>query len=111
MFFLAKRDDTWTLSYEVGPLRRAVLIGCGVAGLAIPAYLSIRTGAFDRSALAATVGVVVALVLVAYWTLSDAASSAVFDLAQRRVTLHRRRPWFGPPRSYPFSDVARLSAV
>src|SRR5262245_8384655 len=80
MFFLAKRDDVWTLTHEVGPLRRVALVGCGIAGLALPAYLSVRAGAFDRTALAATVGVVVALGLVAYWTLSDAASSAVFDL-------------------------------
>jgi hypothetical protein len=110
VFYLNKTGDIWTLAYEVGPLRRALLIGAGVAGLVVAIFQGVTAG-FDRSTLATVGGVLVSLGLMAYWMLSDAASSAVFDLAQRHVNVHCDRPWFGPPRTYSFSDVVSLRAV
>ena len=111
MFYLSKTGDIWTLTYEVGPFKRVLLIGPGIAGLAIAIFQGAKSGGPDHSTLAIVGGVLLSLGFVAYWILSDAASSSVFDLAQRRLKVHCDRPWFGPPRSYSFSEVASLRAV
>jgi len=48
---------------------------------------------------------------MAYWVISDASTTAMFDLAQRRLTVHRELPWFGRPRSFAFDGVASLRAL
>ena len=111
MFYLSKTGDIWTLTYEVSPLRRALLIGAGLAGLGVAIFQGVTAGGPDRATVAIVGGVLVSLGFIAYWMLSDAASTAVFDLAQRRLKVHCDRPWFGPPRSFSFSDVVSLRAV
>jgi hypothetical protein len=54
---------------------------------------------------------VLCLALVAYWLVSDIPTATVFDLAQRRLSVHSSRPWFGSPRVFAFTDVAELAAV
>ena len=111
MFSLRKTGDIWTLSYEVSPLRRLLLIGAGIAGLGVAMFQSINAGGFDHSTFAIFVGVLLCLAVMAYWVASDAASTVVFDLAQRNVRVHCERPGFGAVRSYAFSDVAALRAL
>src|SRR5215472_804170 len=110
VFSLTKTGDIWTLHYEVGPLRRVLLIGAGLAGLGVGIVQSLQ----DNRAVQPTAvfgGVLLCLALMGYWTLSDAATTATFDLKQRVVRVRSERPWFGEPRTCALMDVAALYAV
>ena len=110
MFYLNKADMVWTLTYEVGPWRRVLLVGTGLVGIGLAVAKDLQTG-LDGSTLAVVVGVLVAVGLLAYWVVSDAPSTVTFDLGRSRLEVYCARPWFGPPRSVAFGDVAALSAV
>jgi hypothetical protein len=110
VFYLNKTTEVWTLIYEVGPLRRWLLVAAGIAGIALTAVKSVQDG-LAGSTLAVVVGVLVAIAAMAYWVFSDASSRTVFDLVHRNVTVQCERFGFGPQRSLAFSDVARLCAV
>src|SRR5258708_6407120 len=111
MFYLSKSDDTWTLSYEVGGLRACLDDRWRSSGslrrdipnhrcLCIPRYL------VEHHAVCSPVPR-----SRGYWVMSDSATKATFDLAKKRVCVHSERPWFGPTRSFAFSDVAAIRAV
>jgi hypothetical protein len=111
LFFLAKTDDIWTLHYEVSGLRRILLFGAGLGGLGIGMFQVVEAHPSGRSVLVAIAAGALCLALMGYWTLSDAATTAAFDLMQRRIEVRSERPWFGPPRVCAFSEVAGLYAV
>ena len=110
MFSLTKAGEIWTLHYEVGPLRRALLIGAVIAGLGVGIFQSFQA---NPAIPAATVfaGAFLCIAVMGYWALSDAATTATFDLKQRVVRVHSERPWFGEPRTCALLDVAALYAV
>jgi hypothetical protein len=108
MFSLTRSGDTMTLRYEVSPLRRVLLIAAGIAGLVAGAF---ATADSARTGLAILVPALLCVALMGYWVISDADTTSVFDVARRRLTVHRERPWFGLPRSFAFDEIAALSAI
>lgn len=110
MFYLNKTDDIWTLHYEVSPLRRMLLIGAGLGGLGIGVFESLQENP-SSSTIALVIPGILCLALMGYWVLSDAPTTAAFDLKQRRLDIDCQRPWFGRPRACPFTDVVALYAV
>lgn len=111
MFSLSKSGPVWTLRYEVGPAQRAVQIGAALAGLGIGVLQVGTERGLGAPTWSVMLAVLMCLMVVGLWALSDATTRVVFDLAQRRLSVHSARPWFGAPRSYAFSDVAALYAV
>lgn len=110
MFFLSKRDHVWTLHYEVSPLGRIIFGAAGLCGLVV-AVVEVSS---EQPALSKGYTIAIALVVLgvlAYWMLDDADTVAHFDLKRRRIEVESKRPWFGPPRSYAFSDIAALTAA
>jgi hypothetical protein len=108
MFSLTKTGDRLILRYAVSPLRRLVLVGAGLGGLFVGAH---QTMTANTTTVAIVVPTVLALTLLAYLWLSDLPVNVEFDCKLRRVTVDCDRPWFGPPRSFAFADIAALSAV
>jgi len=107
LFSLSKGNDSWTLRFEVGPLRRFGAIGAGLAGLAVAGF-QVSEG---RSAVALIAGAAAGVGVLGYWLLSDAATTVIFDLKRRQLEIGSERPWFGKPRVYAFADVTALNAV
>jgi hypothetical protein len=107
LFSLIKGSDSWTLHFEVGPLRRLGMIGAGLAGVAVAG----QQASEGRSSAALIVGSAAAGGLLAYWSLADAQTTAIFDLKRRQIEISSARPWFGKPRVYAFAEVMALNAV
>jgi hypothetical protein len=110
MFSLIKAGDIWTLRYEVSPVWRILGIAAGVAGIAVGIMQSVGSHGFNPVTSTTILAVLLCLAVMGYWVISDAPTTAVFDLAQRRLSVHCERPWFGAPRSFAFADVAALHA-
>jgi hypothetical protein len=91
MFYLAKTDDIWTLHYDVSPLRRVLLFGAGLGGLGIGIFQVVEAHPSGRSVLLAIAVGALCLALMGYWTLSDAPTTASFDLKRRRVDVQSQR--------------------
>jgi hypothetical protein len=108
MFSLIRSGDTMTLRYQVSPLRRIFLIAAGIAGMGAGAF---ATADSARTGVAILIPALLCIALMAYWLISDANTTTVFDLARRRLSVHRERPWFGPPRSFVFDEAAALGAI
>jgi hypothetical protein len=83
------------------------MIGAGLAGFAVAG----QKASAGRSSASLIAGSAVAVGLLGYWFLSDAATTAIFDLKRRQIEISSARPWFGKPRTYDFSEVSALSAV
>jgi len=110
MFSLSKHGEVWTLHYEVSPLWRAICIGCGLAGMGF-AIIEAATRSTGVPIWGIVLPALVVVAVMAYWVMSDAPTTVAFDLAQRRLNVRCERPWFGPPRTFAFADVAALRAV
>jgi hypothetical protein len=110
MFYLSKTDDIWTLSYEVSPIRHTFLIVAGVAGLGAGTFQIFNSSASPANWMSIALPGVRCVAMLGYWTMRDAATEAVFDLANRRIRIDSRRPLFGPARSFGFSEVAAIRA-
>jgi hypothetical protein len=111
MFYLSKTDDIWTLSYEVSPIRHTFLIVAGVAGLGAGTFQIFNSSASPANWMSIALPGVRCVAMLGYWTMRDAATEAVFDLANRRIRIDSRRPLFGPARSFGFSEVAAIRAL
>jgi high-affinity Fe2+/Pb2+ permease len=112
MFYLSESDITWTLSYEVSPMRRALMIAGGVAGLCVGMiFQTINSSASLVNWSSFMLPVILCLVVAGFWAMSDSATEATFDMAKNRIRVHSKRPLFGPARSFAFSDVAAIRAV
>src|ERR1700755_1429931 len=86
--FSLSKTGIWTLDYEVGPWRRVLMVGAGLAGAGV---------AMTQSSAAPWKLVVLPLIpclaLMGYWVASDAPTTVTFDLGQHRVNVESRRPW------------------
>ncbi len=89
----------------------ALTIAGGVAGLCVGIFQTTDASASHVTWLSIMLSVLLCLVVAGYWVMSDSATKATFDLAKKRVCVHSERPWFGPTRSFAFSDVAAIRAV
>ena len=110
MFSLSKHGDVWTLHYEVSALWRAICIGAGLAGVGFGIFEAVTRSA-GVPVWTAVLPALLVVAVMAYWVMSDAATTVAFDLGERRLNVRCGRPWFGPPRSFAFADVAALRAV
>src|ERR1700737_1076401 len=111
MFYLSKSDITWTLSYEVSPMRRALMIAGGVGGLCVGIFTTTNSSASLVNLLSFMLPVILCLVVAGFWAMSDSATEVTFDMAKKRIRVHSKRPWFGAARSFAFSDIAAIRAV
>lgn len=111
MFYLSKSDTTWTLSYEVSPMRRALMIAAGIAGLCVGIFQAINSSALNTAWLSIMLPVVLCLAVAGYWVMSDSTTEVTFDITKKRIRVHCERLWFGPARSFAFSEVAAIRAV
>jgi hypothetical protein len=109
LFSLTKSGEVWTLHYEVSPLRRLVQVGAGIAGIGVGIEQAIA-GPGPVGRLAIILPALLCVGAMAYWAMSDASTTVVFDLSARRLEVSCGRPWFGPSRAYGFSDVALFAA-
>ncbi len=109
MFSLSKGSDIWTLHFDVDAVSRLLFIAAGCAGIGFGVFQVGRVHGSEFSLI--VLSVLGCGALMAYWTLSDEPTTTVFDLTQRRITVDCKRPWFGPPRTFSFDDVAALDAV
>jgi hypothetical protein len=105
VFSLTKSGEVWTLHYEVSPLLRLVQVVAGIAGIGVGIVES-TTGSGPASRLAVLLPTLFCIGLMAYWMMSGASTTVVFDLKAQRVEVNCRRPWFGAPRAYGFSNIA-----
>ena len=105
MFSLSKSGEVWRLHYEVSSLHRLVQIGAGIAGIGVGIELA-TFGPGTVGRLAVLLPALLCVGAVAYWAMSDASTTVVFDLKARRLEVSCARPWFGASRAYGFSDVA-----
>jgi hypothetical protein len=108
MFSLTKTDDRLILRYAVSPLRRLVLIGAGIGGMTIGAHQTVHA---NPTTMAVVAPILIALAVLAYFWMADLPVTVEFDCERRRVTVDCMRPWFGPPRSFAFTDIIALSAT
>jgi hypothetical protein len=111
MFALIKAGDTWTLHYHFGRVWHVIPVAAGLAMIVIWIFRPFDAHAGSAAISGSVLVGVLCLALVAYWLLCDIPTATVFDLAQRRLSVHSSRPWFGPPRVFAFADVAELAAV
>jgi hypothetical protein len=105
VFSLTKSGEVWTLHYEVSPLLRLMQVVAGIAGIGVGIVES-TAGPGPVGRLAVLLPALFVIGLMAYWMMSDASTTVIFDLKARRVEVNCWRPWFGAPRAYGFSDVA-----
>jgi hypothetical protein len=111
MFRLSKTADIWTLSYEVSPIRNAMSIAAGVAGLGVGAFQACIGSRSSANWISIVLPSIFCVGVIAYWTMSDAATVVVFDLVGKQIRVESKRPCFGPARSFEFSEVAAIRAV
>jgi hypothetical protein len=110
MFSLMKSNEIWTLSYKASLLWRIVAIIAGFAFL--PMTIStLHESWSDVSPLLLAPFALGILGWVGGAIYIDPHTTTVFDLGQRRVTVHCQRPWFGPPRSFAFAEITALQTL